>query len=894
MQPLNELVNFDLPIPAWHIFAYVGLMTFLMMQRRFKLALVTSFAVVLFWFHYAFRNELIALIDGNTIARTVYYAFGFALVLLSIYAFFMLEDEQSEFDLEKRKKESVGLRGKLKESKNKIAELKAQLKQELAKGTGAQSALEDELNARIESVELQLKDSAACLEQRDTEIAELQTKCRQAEETAAALQIELENSEHRDATRTDHDAFDTQIKSLDTQLQQSAMLLQQRDVEITDLRAQTKTAQESAAVLERQLEEAKNQQSMTAARSDDELDAKITLLEQQLRDAETLVERRDSEIAKLQTQSWRAESAAAALKAQLDEARQVTPDNGNVHDDLHGKIEALEQQAKEHESLLEIRKLKMDELKGRARDAEKHAAAVKAQLEKDHAEHAAGKKKLEEEYNAQLNKLQRQVKEGVDLLERREAEMAELQERARQSEQDTVALQAKIEHNQSEETAVRAKLEKDYNEKVVKLDSRLKEMATLLEVRDTEIAELNAKNAQHEHDAAALKARLEKQQAEESASTLKVQAQLESKIADLENMIREQVGNLRSRDAEIADLQARNQGLEEDTVALKADLEKDHSQTVAEKTKVEKELTDKIGKLEHQLKESANLLEKRYSQIAELQAKCRDTEEVATALKAKLDAQADDSAATVALHAEFNDKIADLKAQLQESATLLEKRDAEIAELQAKGSEAEKSASELKAKLESDQSQKAAAKSKLEKQLSAKVATLEAQLQESASLLKNRDAEISELRTQAASAEKKAQPLKSLGGASRAGSQTKGGEDKISTEEEVRKKLSQFQYAVKYLEDQIKEKDRLLGLMAKKGSQSSSANGKGATDDDLRRKVQQLEQTVKYHEEQAKEKDGLLSLMAKRNRELADAKAKVEEKLQAWESQSNGKAANEG
>jgi hypothetical protein len=59
-------------------------------------------------------------------------------------------------------------------------------------------------------------------------------------------------------------------------------------------------------------------------------------------------------------------------------------------------------------------------------------------------------------------------------------------------------------------------------------------------------------------------------------------------------------------------------------------------------------------------------------------------------------------------------------------------------------------------------------------------------------------------------------------------------------------------------------------------------------DEDLKKKVQQLERTVKYLEEQTKEKDGLLSLMAKRNRELADAKSKVEEKLQTSDVQNTG------
>jgi hypothetical protein len=106
-------------------------------------------------------------------------------------------------------------------------------------------------------------------------------------------------------------------------------------------------------------------------------------------------------------------------------------------------------------------------------------------------------------------------------------------------------------------------------------------------------------------------------------------------------------------------------------------------------------------------------------------------------------------------------------------------------------------------------------------------------------------------------------------------------------EEDVRRKLHQFQYAVKYLEDEIKEKDRLLSLMAKRSSQGQ-ASTKSTVDEDFKKKIHQLEQAVKYLEAQGKEKDGLLSLMAKRNKELADLKSKAEERLEALEANLGG------
>jgi hypothetical protein len=107
----------------------------------------------------------------------------------------------------------------------------------------------------------------------------------------------------------------------------------------------------------------------------------------------------------------------------------------------------------------------------------------------------------------------------------------------------------------------------------------------------------------------------------------------------------------------------------------------------------------------------------------------------------------------------------------------------------------------------------------------------------------------------------------------------------------VRRKLHQFQYAVKYLEDEIKEKDRLLSLMAKKHAQAQTST-KNPADEDAKKKIHHLEQAVKYLESQSKEKDGLLGLMAKRNRELADLKSKAEEKLEALEASLHGDQEN--
>ena len=195
MQAFTQLVYFDLPIPVWHLVLYVSCISFLMIQRRFKLAIVTCYVLVLFWLHYIFRDNLVFIMNGDNVARTTYYLFGFALVLLSIYALFFLEDEAAEFELEKRKKEIAGLRTKAKEAKKKAADLKAQLKKDQINESASRSELGADLADKIDELEQRLKEGGGLLDKRDAQIAELQAKADEAETNASSrLYLEAASS----------------------------------------------------------------------------------------------------------------------------------------------------------------------------------------------------------------------------------------------------------------------------------------------------------------------------------------------------------------------------------------------------------------------------------------------------------------------------------------------------------------------------------------------------------------------------------------------------------------------------------------------------------------------------------------------------------------------------
>ena len=76
MQALQQLFSSNLPIPLWQVVLYIGLISYLMVQRWFKLSFLTSFILVLYWLHYEFRADLVAVTSEDHLARAIYYVFA--------------------------------------------------------------------------------------------------------------------------------------------------------------------------------------------------------------------------------------------------------------------------------------------------------------------------------------------------------------------------------------------------------------------------------------------------------------------------------------------------------------------------------------------------------------------------------------------------------------------------------------------------------------------------------------------------------------------------------------------------------------------------------------------------------------------------------------------------
>ncbi len=957
MRGLQQLFSSDLAIPLWQIVLYVGLVSYFMVQRWFKLSFLTSFILVLYWLHFAFRADLVALTTEAHLARAIYYVLGFALILLSIFALTFLEVDADSL-LAKREKEIAFLKAQAKNAEKTAAGLQAQLeKDQNQDGTGKKkrekklsanieklehgleeaehlletrdaeiaalktdsaeaqknasaleallamyqtqesnikTKLEAELNAKIDALQDRLRDGESFLEQRDAEIAALKARAADLESNASALEARSQGA--AESERASHVAQElrAQIDQLKDELGDKEALLEKRNAKIAELQARASQLEAKTSAVNAELQKKLDGQAAAARKSDEELTRQIDQLKSALQESESLITVRSAEVAEFRTTVLEADKKAAALQAQLEkEQSQGSISKKQLQEKVNAKVSQLETQLKQRESLIQKRSAEIAELQGKAADAEKHAGAVKAQFEKDQSQESAANKKLQEELDARIVGLADQLKQAEALLAIRQTEIAELKARARSAETDVSNLRGQLEKEQAVLATANIELKEALNGRIANLENDLQQAATVLETRNAEIAQLRVKAADAQNNALGLKTRLEKDHESDAAANRNLARELNGKIVGLEEKLKQYDALLENRNSEIAALNTRASQAEKSSTALAAQVEEDNARLDAVHTKLKEELGIKMSDFETQLQQSERLLNSRDTEVVELKANAAQAEKSAAVLKAQLEKYSTQATSAKKSKDELNGRLTKLEAQLKQGETLLKVRNSEIATLQAKASDAEKSALALKAQLEKDTTQVSSNNKKLEAELNAKIAKLEDQLKESESLMQKRDAESADFKAKAADAIKSAAAIKPSSPTNRQSLQAQAADDKSTSEDEVRRKLHQFQYAVKYLEDEIKEKDRLLGLMTKKNAQAQPA-AKNTIDDDFKKKIHALEQTVKYLENQAKEKDGLLSLMTKRNRELADLKSKAEEKLEALESNTHGDQVSKG
>jgi chromosome segregation ATPase len=439
-------------------------MTLFMIAHKVKLCLVTSYVFILFWLYYSFQGDLISVTRGDYVLQAVYDLFGFLLLGLSLFAYFFLEPSTEVLfkSIEKRNAEIAELKLKAREAEKNAHGLKAQVTETQqsfqTRESDIKKALEEELNAKINEIDQQLSNKQSLLEKRDGQIADLQLKAKEAEERAKAFKTQVEENQRSFGTR------ESEIKKT--------------------------------------LEEA--------------LTAKIDQLEHRLEDSEGLLEKRNKEIMDLKLRAKETEKNAHGLKTQVTETQQSFQTRESdikkkLEEKLNAKVSEFEQRLKDNESLLEKRNKEIMDLKLRAKETEKNAHGLKAQVTETQQSFQTResdiKKKLEEKLNAKVSEFEQRLKDSESLLEKRNKEIMDLKLRAKEAEKNAyeVKSQAKKERQdaQAKNSNYKNSVEQDVKnmisglEKQIKiLDEQLKEKDGLLGLmakRNWELADLKSK-----------------------------------------------------------------------------------------------------------------------------------------------------------------------------------------------------------------------------------------------------------------------------------------------------------------------------------------------------------------------------------------------------------------
>src|SRR5207244_2321959 len=120
---------------------------------------------------------------------------------------------------------------------------------------------------------------------------------------------------------------------------------------------------------------------------------------------------------------------------------------------------------------------------------------------------------LEEELNADIAQLEHRLNDRENLLAKRNEEIADLKSAAKEAEKSARGLKAQVEEMQrsfeADQSTARKSVEKEFNKKIADLEHRLKDGESLIAKRDGEIADFKSKAKEAEKSAQALKAQVD-------------------------------------------------------------------------------------------------------------------------------------------------------------------------------------------------------------------------------------------------------------------------------------------------------------------------------------------------------------------------------------------------
>ncbi|HVO91976.1 MAG TPA: hypothetical protein VMT22_04000 [Terriglobales bacterium] len=769
------------------------------------------------------------------------------------------------------------------------SQVESLLQEEVWKGKHERQAKDSvtrDLEASIDRIEHligELNEKEQLLKTRENELVIL--KSRAVEQSDALIEIpghrtlrgHLEKAKAGLQAKDDlitelENRLGTKTKLWESQLREKEALVKSREGEVNGLRAEIKslgarlgemeTAKKRVdGLLQNELREKRRLLEATELASKNEerrLSEKIRVLEQQLSDKDKLVRGRESELVTIRRQM----SELAAAKIELESRLQ--DELGNADNDRRA-IEALVKEA-EQKYAATISSLQDEvaekDLLLQARDDEVRASKIEVRAAQSRlVEAIAGKERTELMLQQELRQEEQRRRESdanYKVLERQYAKDVEnLQTRISEKEQTLKSRDGEIKLLMAQVASLSEQLNKVEFARDRAAGSLQEQIRREQEIREASDSAMRALEDGYRAKISALEQQLmERQQAAATPDT----AELDGLRAELRTVNR--------RMNELLAAKEKAEGLLRNALRDKTDLLQSNDSA---RKDLEEDFAGKLKDFERQLRQQADLIQERESelvvvkkQLADLNAvKDQTIQSLQATLTQHTESLQSKEAALQVLESRSTEKIRSLEAQLGERDEMLAGREAELKAIGAKLSKLTAQLAEFgRAKdqdarlLREDLRQKnellrvkESALKKIDERFNGQLRALENQLAEKANLLESRDAEIDALMT------------------------------KISALTQERAELaSERDKSDRLLQDELREKSALL--QAKESSI-------GEVEEQLTAKIQSLEHQIAEKQQLLESSGAELSelrsqiyMLTERMGELEGAKFRAESQLQ--------------
>jgi chromosome segregation ATPase len=645
--------------------------------------------------------------------------------------------------------------------------------------------------------------------------------------------------------------LNARAKLWESQLREKDGLLQGRDAELLGLRAdvddfrtrlgETEAAKKRAEdLLQDEINKKKELLEASDAASKKEearLAEKIRLLEGQLGDKDKLLKGRDTEIGSVRQQLKESvaaiEQAQVSFQEQLDQKLREQQAKESAIKELEQRVaanvQALKTEVGEKDLLLQVRDGEIKALKSEVKSItgqlielaaarERSEASLQEELRKEKHHHETREsviREAEERFGQEIQNLAGQLREKEQFLELRDGEVSALQSAVKTiTEQQSQLAAAKahaeelLREEQRKNKQLRdgrdsssRELEERYAQRLQAMENQLHEKAQFLELRDGELAALQAEvgiataqlseiTAAKERSEGLLQEERKKAKQlsdERDSSTRELEARYVKQLQEVESQLREKDESLKGRDGELRALKTQMASLAEqfskvesakeraaallqEKVRSEKQLKATHDSALKEieanfKAKIaalEVQLTEKlqsVGSRDQQvmaLKSEVASLNRRLSELAASKEKAESLFEEAVKEKADLAALKD--ASVKELEGSFSSKIESLESRLNERELQLQGRDAELNAVKTQLAELKKSQSQAIQQLRDEVRQKSelvrereTAAQALDERYAEKVRSLETQLGAHRGQLSQREADLKALTAKIAS-----------------------------------------------------------------------------------------------------------------------------------------------